>query len=184
MLERIQIGKKYCSFLDNVGFEYFDNKKTAEVGKGSLDSIVKHYKPTIITPFRDNFYVDDIDKVIVSNFTVYAGEPYLVDLDNKLDIKECPFDIYMTHNPYSPEKIMDWEELHNSKNKGIIVGVYGKNYDSDKPNKLKLITDFASRLDDDVTQSYETDGECYFYAIGTKPSMIKKILSRSYSTGA
>ena len=184
ILERMQIGKKYCTFLDNTGFGYFDNKKTAEVGKGSLDSVVKHLKPTIITPFKDNFYLEDNDKVIVSNFTVYAEEPYLIDLDNQLLIRECPFDIYMTHNPYYPDNIKYWEDLHNSKRYGIIVGFYGKNYDKDKKNKLELATEFASRLDSDAMQSYDTDGECYFFAVGTKPSEIKKILSRSYSTGA
>ena len=44
-------------------------------------------------------------------------------------------------------------------------------------NKLELATEFASRLDSDAMQSYDTDGECYLFAVGTKPSEIKKILS-------
>lgn len=183
ILERNQMGKKYCEFLNRIGFGLFDNNRTAEVGKGSLDSVVKHLRPSIITPFRDNFFLNNPYKVIVSKFTVYAAEPYLIELGSS-EIQNSPFDVYMTQNPYGLENIEGWEEMLNEGTKGIIVGFYGKNSDKDKEEKIELGNTFASLVYDDACQRFESNDDCYYYAVGTRPKKLEKILNSTTLVGA
>ena len=52
----------------------------------------------------------------------------------------------MTQNPYTTIEIRNWEDLHNSGESDIIVGVYGSIYDKDIESKLKQIQELEEKL--------------------------------------
>ena len=133
---RQDISQNYLSMLDYMGLQKIIEPTTAEVEKGKLDTIVKPFDTTIITPYSEGLIVPDKSRIITSEFIVHNGMPVLYKVNgmNITEAKPISSDstlTFMTQNPYMEANIKNWEQLHNSGESDIIVGVYGSIYDKD-----------------------------------------------------
>lgn len=75
---------------------------------------------------------------------------------------------FMTQNPYTTIEIRNWEDLHNSGESDIIVGVYGSIYDKDIESKLKQIQELEEKLNGSYIREDAVIGDTYSYAIASK----------------
>ncbi len=174
---RQKMGNEYTYFLDYMGFRFAD-ADCAEVGKGEYDSVVKPFETTIITPATPIKKVNP-DRIIKGNMRVYESVPVLVRHNkggNQLD--QIPNDIirtYMTQNPFSQSSISGWENLHNSGDNNIILGIFGSIHDKDIETRIKQLESLRDKLTcGDYKEDYSTSDDSYFYAIGSD-RMVKKL---------
>lgn len=161
-------GINYASLLFSLGID-FTTKKSVEIDKGNLDSIVLPYDTTIISPYIRN----DMNRQNV--------------FDNKLVIKgyypmRKEFDInfyrLMTQNPYSDFETKDyikWKNIHEYTDYDIVLGVYGNLYDFDKEDKIRKLEIFKNYLTQEFIESYDIVNDTYYYLIASKPKKKKKI---------
>lgn len=171
------MGEKYTIFLDYTGFRFADSN-CAEIGKGYFDSVVTPFKTTIITSSKLTPLVSS-NRIISGNMRVYQGQPLLISKckqTNKMDV--IPNDIihtFMTQNSYNPGLIRGWDDLHNSGKNDIILGLYGCIYDRDIEKRIKQLEQVREKLVyREYIENYSTDGDNYFYVIGSN-SKIKKL---------
>ena len=172
-LQEMQLrGTDYTKFLLSLGFD-FTEEDTAEVGKGKDDTVVIPFRTNIITTdSKFRFLTTDDRRIIPGEFKVYESLPYVV---SDFDLVELPFYIrnFMTQNPYTNKSINGFADLHNSENGNIIVGVYGSVNDKDKRQKVKMIENLKYQLDDHIIEECETDGDSYFYVIGSAKEKVR-----------
>lgn len=181
--ERKNIGKDYTCFLDYNGFR-FANSNCAEIGKGRYDTISRPLDNIIITSYTS---INDINpnRIIDGGFVVLEGKPLIVKSDKfGKYYREVPNEIvntYFTQNPLHIGLVSGWEDLNNSGDASIIVGVYGKTYDRDKTEKIDDLMRFADKLTPGTyTKEYATDKDNYFFVVGThqKEKVIEKVKTR------
>ena len=151
----------------------FADCNTAEVGKGRYDTIVKPFNTTIITPYSEGLIVPNKSRIITSKFIVLNGMPVLYKANgmNITETKPILSDstlTFMTQNPYMEANIKNWEQLHNSGESDIIVGVYGSIYDKDIESKLKQIQELEEKLNGSYIGDGAVIGDTYSYAIASK----------------
>ena len=143
----------------------FNNSNTYEIGKSTLDSAVKDLNTVIITPYVDGL-TNLNSRVIKSDFKVDNGKPVL--LRNKEIIVLSGINMtFMTQNPYTDRKIENWEQLGNSKNSNIIVGVFGSIHDKDKDEKVYKLLELGSKIEN-TKEKYLVLDDVYCCVIASK----------------
>lgn len=184
LLEMEKIGGNYTEFLKYLELS-FDSYGCAEVGKSFLDTVVKNYKTTIITPNIDGFSNIDNTRIINGQFRVVDSKPtvFLPGNDGKVDggIQTLSsIRTYMTQNPYRQEDIANFDILHNSGESGIILGAYGSVYDHDIEDKIIQLRMVLEKMNGDIKESYEENNGEYYYVISSdiKTKKFTKTLSR------
>lgn len=173
--ERQKMGKEYLELLNRIGLYDFSSSYYAEIGKGCIDTIVGDYSTTIITPYTD--YMNQIvdERRIVRGFMSVVSEVPVLVIDGVIEKTISDIDTYMTHNPYSPLHIQDWDRLHTSGSFDIIVGAYGKISDRDRNQKTKMIRDLVESIGTlDIKEDYIEYGEDYYTFVGSDRMLLKK----------
>ena len=168
--ERKEVGEKYVSIISN--FELFkDNSKCAEVNKGIEDSVTLPYHTKLLTPYIDVNRVDDPNRVIDADFSIYKNNKLPIISTKDVKIQVIPNNrimTYMTQNPYDSQMLEGWNNLQNSGRNNIVVGVYGKEYDKDKSKKKDMLLRFRKQLDNNFREIEYVLNDEYFCVIGTK----------------
>lgn len=154
---------KYLNYLN----EDFNSLEKIEVGKGCYDSIVSD-NLSLVTPYNHN------KKVIGNELNIVDCTPF-ISLKKEIIIPKN--DIFLTHNPYNYNPIMDWHKIHNYTNYMINVGTYGNIYDSNKNEKIKFIEQLASMMGDNYDYNYDEMNGKYFCNVSSHPS-VKKIVKQ------
>ena len=173
--ERQEMGKTYIELLKHMGFSEFDSSYCAETNKGLLDTVVRDYSTTIITPYFASFQKQiDEERIVKGYMSIVSGFPVLFS-DGFRGTEIPGINSYMTQNPYSPLFIQDWDKLHRSGRYNIIVGAYGKVYDNDKYQKEQMISKLVERIDssDIVYDSFEYEDD-YYTVVGSERMILKK----------
>ena len=164
--------QKYCYRYIDFLYEICDKiteRTTAEVGKTEYDSLSLPFDTTIISPYRfEN--LEDKSRLIPSKFLVYDESPVLyLERSNYPQVIVLPsrrIDTFMTENPYSPYSIKNWNELHNSGNYDIAVGIYGDIHDKNINNNLKMLKDLRDKIiGSDYKFDYNHNGDIYYGAL-------------------
>lgn len=162
-------GEHLLNLLDNLGIIY-DTPLCAEIGKGKYDSLVIPYETTIITPYIEGLDKRPYDgKVIESYFQVLTGAPLLTSTKNDIsaDVELIKPEKITTFMTYNNPNIKGWHELHHNPHNAVIVGVYGKNYDKDKEQKLKSLRELRALLFDTYIEDSIDFGDNYCYVLAT-----------------
>lgn len=183
---RDKVGGEYINYLKYLLNTSTFNSEYVEIGKGNLDTITKNTNMSMITPF----YLEEVltaftnskSPIVTGIFKVYDdGYPVIIPHDyneiNKINLN-C-VERYFTQNPYSIDDIKNWDRLHNL-GRNITLGIYGKNYDKDIEEKIKLLKEVKNKLFDGYKyiDELETKGDSYFYVISssrTKPKLLRKV---------
>lgn len=154
---------KYLNYLN----EDFNSLEKIEVGKGCYDSIVSD-NLSFVTPYDYN------KKIIGDDLKIIEYTPFI---KSKKEIIIPKTDVFLTHNPYDYNPIMDWHKIHNCTDYKINVGTYGNIYDSNKEEKIKFIEQLASMLDDNYDYNYDEINGKYFCNISSH-SNVKKLIKQ------
>ena len=172
---RQDISRNYLALLEYMDLSKFADYDTAEIGKGRYDTIVKPFNTTIITPHIAGLETLGNERVINSEFVVMGDTPVLFGSNkNGKPIDTSSALTFMTQNPYTPVEIRNWEDLHNSGNYDIIVGVYGSINDKDVETKIRQLESLKSRLTDSFKEEETVINGTYCYAIASE-RMVKKL---------
>ena len=155
---------RYLKLLNQFKLQCYD-ENAVEVGKGPVDSLFANDKTTIVSP-----YFKDVNRPGLT----YVGRP-VVDKDELKYIDSWiakPLEInggriYLTQNVYDLEELNKWHLL--AKRDTVVVGVFGRIFDSDMTKKIREIKEFARRLDD-YTYNYGDLSSTYCYTIVSKKS--------------
>ena len=184
LLELEKIGGNYTEFLKYLDLP-FDDYYCAEIGKSFLDSVVKNYKTTIITPNIDGFSNIDNTRIINGQFEIINSKPTILlpDGNSKYDGRIQTLSsirTYMTQNPYRQHDIANFAKLHNSNEASIILGVYGSVHDHDIEDKIIQLRTILDKANINMNESYEENNGEYYYVISSniKTKRLNKTLSR------
>ena len=181
ILEQQKIGENYTEFLKFLEFD-FEGIRCAEVGKNQFDTVVKPYETTIITPNIEGLETLDGDRVINGLFEVYQDYPSIILSTHKerIILEQSDIRTYMTQNPYAQTDFANWHRLHNSKEAGIILGVYGSLDDKDIETKINWLKRFKDKLTGNIKEGYEEHNGEYYYVVGSeiKVKKLSKNLSK------
>ena len=166
---RYAIGDEYLNYLFEIfGKDFIDSPNTFEVGKGRLDSVVKNLHTTLITPYSLGNSIDK-GRIIHGELGIKNGLPYCYNKKGdeivKGRVSYYPHN-FMTHNPYTVNKIFDWESLRNGSINNVIVGVYGNKKEHDIYEKIKMLKNFRDMLSGSLKEEYITDLDNYYYIVG------------------
>ena len=179
--KRRGMGERYSKMLQEIGLLDLDDPYTVEVGKGCLDTLVKESSNLIITPYPKGFDIR-IGRIIISpGFKVNYGVPTLFVRD---DVTEKSITsnhqlTFMTQNPYTSAHIKNWEQLYNSGNSEIIVGVFGDIHDKDKAEKIRQLETIERKTQGSLAEMEETDGDTYLTVVASNPKhLLKKIYKK------
>lgn len=176
---RQDVSKNYLALLEYMELSKFADCDTAEVGKGRYDTIVKPFNTTIITPHISGLETLRNERIINAELVVMGETPVLFGANkNGKPISSSSNLTFMTQNPYTPIEIRNWEDLHNSGESDIIVGVYGSIYDKDIASKLKQIQELEEKLNGSYIREDAVVGDTYSYAIASKRKV--KTLVKTY----
>ena len=181
---RQNISENYLNLLEYMELYRFADPDTAEIGKGQYDSIVKPFDTTIITPHSEGLETLDQSRIITSDFRVFDGTPVLTKTNekgiNQIDpITSTTTLTFMTQNPYTPEQIRNWEQLHNSGENNIIVGIYGSIYDKDIEQKIKELEALRDKLYESYKEEHTVIDDTYCYAIASERMVKRLFLERT-----
>lgn len=165
---------KYMEVNPEIGY------KSAEVGKGLLDSIALDSDISMITPYSDKL-VKPEDELVVSKFEVRENDIILVP-ENKPEfiLSDGVFNRFITQNPYEQSCLENWENLHNSGNSNITVGVYGCTYDKDYQAKLAALKSFKERLYEGYREEQFTMGDSYFAVVSSDRKVKELVLTKKH----
>ena len=163
---------EYLKFLYYMELYSISDSKTSEIGKGTFDTIVKDFDTTIITPYSKGIILSDMSRIINANFKVCENEPILERIE-KGNIQVNPINsptplTFMTQNPYTPDLIDNWEQLHNSQKHNILVGIYGSIYDKDIKTKTSQLEEFIQKLNKPYNEEHTVIGDTYCYAVASE----------------
>ena len=173
---RQDISRNYLALLDYMELSKVAGYDTTEIGKGRYDTIVKPFNTTIITPHIAGLESLGNERVINSEFVVIGNTPVLFGSNkNGKPIDTSSTLTFMTQNPYTPFEIRNWEDLHNSGNYDIIVGIYGSINDKDVETKIRQLENLKSRLTDSFKEEETVINGAYYYAIASE-RMVKKLV--------
>lgn len=179
--KRRGMGERYSKMLQEIGLLDLDDPYTVEVGKGCLDTLVKESSNLIITPYPKGFDIRTGRIIISPGFKVNYGVPTLFARD---DVTEKSITsnhqlIFMTQNPYTSAHIKNWEQLYNSGNSEIIVGVFGDIHDKDKAEKIRQLETIERKTQGSLAKTEETDGDTYLTVVASNPKhLLKKIYKK------
>lgn len=167
--------KFYLNVITYMSLNNEPNEYTAEIYKSKYDSVIKNKEPLIITPF--NTGLED-KRLITGTFNVSKyGTCYI----NNSTVSKYNIDIntYMTQNPYYEDYLNNWDKIHNNTYNKIIVGFYGKIYDKDKFEKMKILKTLSNKLDDNQAREFVTFEDNYYAVVASKKGINKrKVLSK------
>ena len=176
--QRLNLLGDYICILEEMGYD-FQGENTAEIAKSAYDSAVIPFETKIITPYTENFEraTNELggNRVESATFIVLDGSPLLLSTKNG-DIKSLDdnIDTIITHNPYDDRSIKNWDQLHNSGNYNITIGLYGNTYDRDISQKIAMLKGVKQLLtDDSYREEYYTIRDKYFYIFGTDRNQYK-----------
>ncbi len=154
---------KYLKLLKQFRLQC-DNENAIEVGKGPVDSLFLDGKTTIVSPYfkdvKERAGLTYVGKPIVTNDELKYIEN---DTIKPLDIQGGR--IYLTQNVYDINELSKWYRL--VKRDTVVVGVFGRIFDSDMSKKIIEIKEFAKQLDN-YTYNYGDLGSVYCYTIVSK----------------
>lgn len=179
--ERKEDGEVYLSFVNNFScLPAIKPYNTVEVGKGKFDSIAMHNGILLFTPYTEG--LDRRQIYMPFDFRVADGRVYAFDkgTGNLKDLKENELGRFMTQNPYTPNLLNGWEDLNNSGQGNITVGIYGNVHDRDFDDKYRMIKEFKERIDDEtVICDKATVCDSYYFAISTNRKKLERKLTRN-----
>lgn len=138
----------------------------AELGKGNIDSIVRE-DACMITPYGYTFS----DTYHKNSSLIINENDLIVDYG---DFKESGNGIstYITQNPYlNTYVISELKKIHEIHNKTIVLGMYGKIYDQDIKNKIRILKQFRKSVDTEnngYDYEFNTKGDNYFGVVTKK----------------
>ena len=174
--ERKTTSDTYIRLIEDIGLlDKVNDRFAVEVGKGKYDTTTRFLDTTLLTPYSLGM---DKNRTIVGNLRIYDGVSNLFTLSKEGLIKikniSSSFTTYMTQNPYGASNIQGWDELANSGEANIIVGVYGSVRDRDFKTKTKMIESFRDSVENGKIESttFRDDYCCLVY---TKPKVKVKV---------
>ena len=153
-----KLAREFGIFLGSKN-EDFIKKSVIEVGKGKHDSI-SNLELQVISPFGGTLDKNNVD-IIIQN-----GQFVVV---NDHGVKQIEKRVLLTHNPYQLVDIYSWKELAELSSNEIIMGMYGKNSDCDKEEKLELLTSLIRELPEDSQHYYKQTKDNYFAVASSLP---------------
>ena len=160
-------GEIYLEFLESIGIN-IDCYDVAEIGKGKSDSIVQDLTTTIVTPYPEGINRNGFEysRLITARLKIFDGIPTFISRDklgNRIidDLSPSMFSLFMMQNPYTPNHLKCWEELHNNSNSNILVGVFGSIYDKDSVHKLEELNSLKNKLIGSYYEDYGINGDTY-----------------------
>lgn len=144
--ERKSMINDYLELLDDMNVD-FDNPKCVEINKGKYDSSVLHnYSTTIITPYMDS----NNKRIINGRVEAIDSRPAIIrNINGGIYVKSISRDLlqsYMIFNPYEMEALSYWDDIHNSNEANIIVGMFGNLSDKDFKFKVSSLRRLKDRL--------------------------------------
>lgn len=163
----------YLSILKDNNIRIPNDFTAAEVFKSKSDMVTGKYQTKIISNYIKS---EDSDVFIKGDFKVFNGKPYVFKQDeNGITTFENleNIDTFITQNPYSPDYINGWEDLHNNAY-NIILGVYGNKHDKDKKDKIKMLSQLEEKLNAHVIDEYTEAFGDYYYFVASDPTKIEK----------
>ena len=163
-----EVVKKYSLYNEYLGID-LANPFLAEVGKGKYDSIVKE-NAIIISPYATTLKKEQSSLIVLENTPLIATQRGIV--------KSEGIEMFLTHNPYNEQSINDWYKIHNSQNHDICIGVYGKIYDKNKNEKIKMLEILLSNFNDEYEENYDELDDNYFYNIKSSRKVLTKVYKR------
>lgn len=152
--------KTYRKILNDLSINY-NSSECVEIGKGSIDTIVK------------------------PNELIYLKTPYDLSFENNKDYNfvknesDKQFNSFFTHNPYIISDIAKYRKIVKNRY-GVCVGVFGNNSDEDRKRKIKEIkllkaTFLIDGLDDLIKEFDMVIDDQYFDILSIEPQkLIKK----------
>jgi len=176
--ERDIIGGYYASFIDCMRVHPSLTPETCvETSKGAYDTITEYTGMTMITPYYDYRKAIIGRDIIDGEFRVIDSTP-IIQGGIKSDIVDTTMiRRFLTQNPYSDYEIANWEQLHNSGESNITVGIYGETTDKDIDSKIKQLRRLKDKLYEGYAEDYATDRGIYYYAISSNRKV--KTLART-----
>ena len=167
LFERQLLGEKYVRYLKYLGID-ITMKETAEVGKGSYDTITNGFETTLISP-----YFEDLEDSRLLNYELLTlnVSPALFKFGEKRRIEEITripqyINTFMTQNPYKKNEILNWNRVYQD-GYDIIVGMYGLNSDKDKEKKLAILKKIRDTISTSLEINYERDYSDYLAVLTT-----------------
>ena len=111
--EQKETGNEYLSIIKKFNL-FSGNNKCAEVNKGVEDSITLPFHTKLITPYIDDTFINESDRIIGGN--LYVNKTHIVpvitsDAVNMMVITREQTRTYMTQNPYSFDMINGYSLL-------------------------------------------------------------------------
>ena len=159
--------KNYISIIGDTNVFPLYDETTAEVGKGVVDSIGKELGIKLITPYGEK--MNNPKNVIPANLEVLKGIPTVVKGCNDnlilLPLNPRRFRNFITQNPYDKGCIKNWNDLHNSGEYNIIIGVYGETSDKDRQSKIKMLKEFKDKLENGYREEQAIIYGNYYYLV-------------------
>lgn len=159
---------EYACFLEYLGV-LSSSYGLVEINKGKFDTLGPE-GISIVSPFAETMDLNNRSLFISENIPIIQSGPTLYDATN--------VDYFMTHNPYSRYYIGDLEQIHMLGH-NICFGVYGKESDFDKIQKLKKLERFAISLDEQCGVYYETNNDYYFGCVKSERKTKVKRLTKT-----
>ncbi|MDO4962995.1 MAG: hypothetical protein Q4E75_02695 [bacterium] len=149
------------NYYDFIGIP-IDDDYSYEMGKGLLDSIILD-KSHSISSYGEK----------KSELIIFENQPLVV---SKLGIKELQGgNLFYTYNPYTTQDL-DLMLKILQIGEPISVSMCGKNFDNDKQQKLKTLSELFMKFE--LSQNYEESGDNYFYTLYTPRKVKVKTLTR------
>ena len=164
---RKQIGYKYLNYLYEIRKDILE-RTTVEVGKTDMDCITKPFNTILLSPYELSD-IDDYTRIIPASMVVREEEIGLyLPVSDQPRMFTIPknLNLVMTQNPYTQDSIFNWEDLHNSNNYDIAVGIYGSIYDKDIKDKLELLKSLKEKIIlGDYKYNVDIENDNYYAAL-------------------
>jgi len=167
IVHRKSLLNMYRDYLEILGFDYpIDD--VLEVGKGQYDSL-SQTGISLVSSFAETTGKHN------SVLYIDRGIPLILHQNGII----IPIEhILLTHNPYFESEILNWYLIHNTGEKNVSIGMFGKLEDEDSARKVKLLEDLSKQMTEDYSFDYDTDCGNYFCSLNSKRYIKRKVLSR------
>lgn len=158
LTERKKVSNEYYYLLKVMNINC-DSPKTAEIGKGIYDTITENKHTTLITPYTHGLNKHKKNTIIQGTIKI--------DGQNKIQL---PYQFLITENPYTESHLKNWEYLFHNKHYTTVLGVYGKTYDKDYQDKIKLLEELKQKLQCLYKEESTQINDNYCHIITSYPS--------------
>ena len=160
--------ENYGLYLRSV-IDGFETIPALEINKGFYDTLYpKNYNVEKASTIS---YMGLEDKTLMFCEERKMLVPCIYSHGKIRNLNFLDFDLLISHNPYSYE-IDDVHKslslIHKQGTFNVSFGVFGRESDVDKAEKMKLLKKFADSLGDDYRTSYESDKSLYFASVNSK----------------